>query len=124
MASCFGTLKIELVQQACYPTRDAARHDLFAIIERYHNRQRLHSSLGYITPPNRQSAKPLNSVSTESGEGHPPGAAFSRFQEAAHTAPLIAKPRPRRSKSPRCAVEIVISATRETPVVAVSRKAD
>jgi putative transposase len=50
MESCFGTLKTELVQQACYPTRDAARHDLFAYIEGYYNRQRLHSSLGYITP--------------------------------------------------------------------------
>ena len=50
MESCFGTLKTELVHQACYPTRDAARHDLFAYIERYYNRQRLHSALGYITP--------------------------------------------------------------------------
>src|SRR6202011_4004370 len=27
MESCFGTLKTELVHLACYPTRDAARHD-------------------------------------------------------------------------------------------------
>jgi putative transposase len=33
-----------------YETRDAARHDLFAYIEGYYNRQRLHSALGYITP--------------------------------------------------------------------------
>jgi putative transposase len=50
MESCFGTLKTELVHQACYPTREAARHDLFAYIEGYYNRQRLHSALGYITP--------------------------------------------------------------------------
>jgi putative transposase len=50
MESCFGTLKTELVHQACYLTRDAARHDLFAYIEGYYNRQRLHSALGYITP--------------------------------------------------------------------------
>jgi putative transposase len=50
MESCFGTIKTELVHQACYPTRDAARHDLFAYIEGYYNRQRLHSALGYITP--------------------------------------------------------------------------
>jgi transposase InsO family protein len=50
MESCFGTLKTELVHQACYKTRDAARHDLFAYIEGYYNRQRLHSALGYITP--------------------------------------------------------------------------
>ena len=50
MESCFGTLKTELVHQACYKTQDAARHDLFAYIEGYYNRQRLHSALGYITP--------------------------------------------------------------------------
>jgi putative transposase len=50
MESCFGSLKTELVHQTCYPTRDAARHDLFAYIEGYYNRQRLHSALGYITP--------------------------------------------------------------------------
>jgi hypothetical protein len=54
---------------ACYPTRDAAPHDLFAYIEGYYNRQRLHSALGYITrePAER---KPLNPTSTKSGEGH------------------------------------------------------
>ena len=31
-------------------TRDAAKRDLFAYIEGYYNRQRLHSALGYITP--------------------------------------------------------------------------
>jgi putative transposase len=50
MESCFGTIKTELVHQACYPTRNTARHDLFAYIEGYYNRQRLHSALGYITP--------------------------------------------------------------------------
>src|ERR1700726_4185503 len=69
MESCFGTLKTELVHLACYPTRDAARHDLFAYIEGYYNRQRLHPLSG-ISPPNRQSAKPLNPMSTKSGEGH------------------------------------------------------
>jgi hypothetical protein len=47
---CFGTLKTALVHQACYKTRAAARHDLFASIEGYYNRQRLHSDLLYITP--------------------------------------------------------------------------
>ena len=50
MESYFGTMKTELVHQVRYPTRDAARHDLFACIEGYYNRQRLHSALGYITP--------------------------------------------------------------------------
>jgi len=50
MDSCLGTIKTELVHQARYPSRDAARHDLFAYIEGYYNRQRLHSAVGYITP--------------------------------------------------------------------------
>jgi transposase InsO family protein len=50
MESCFGTIKTELVHQACYPTRKAARHDLLVYIEGYYNRQRLHSALGYINP--------------------------------------------------------------------------
>jgi putative transposase len=50
MESCFGTVKTERVHQACSKTRDIARHDLFASIEGYDNRQRLHSALLYITP--------------------------------------------------------------------------
>jgi putative transposase len=50
MESCIGTIKTELVPQARYLSRAAARQDLFAYIEGYYNRQRLHSALGYITP--------------------------------------------------------------------------
>ena len=50
MESFFGTLKTELVHQCEYPDRDAARRDLFAYIEGYYNRQRIHSAIGYITP--------------------------------------------------------------------------
>src|SRR3981189_1768643 len=50
MESYFGTMKTELVYQVRYPTRDAAQRALFAYIEGYYNRQRLHSALGYITP--------------------------------------------------------------------------
>ena len=50
MESCFGTQKTELVHQACYKTRDAVRHNLFAYIEGYYNRTRLHSAIGYIMP--------------------------------------------------------------------------
>ena len=50
MESCFGTLKTELVHQTDYPTREAAKQDLFAYIEGYYNRQRIHSAIGYITP--------------------------------------------------------------------------
>lgn len=47
MESFFGTLKTELVHHREYP---AARRDLFAYIEGYYNRQRIHSAIGYITP--------------------------------------------------------------------------
>ena len=48
--SFFHTLKVELVHQRWWATRDEARRDLFAYIEGYYNRQRLHSALGYRTP--------------------------------------------------------------------------
>lgn len=50
MESFFGSLKSELVHCQRYPTRQAARADLFAYMEGYYNRQRLHSALGYLTP--------------------------------------------------------------------------
>jgi putative transposase len=50
MESFFGTLKTELVHQRNYPDREAARRDLFAYIEGYYNRRRIHSAIGYITP--------------------------------------------------------------------------
>lgn len=50
MESFFGSLKSELAYGLRYPTREAAKRDLFAYIEGYYNRQRLHSALGYITP--------------------------------------------------------------------------
>ena len=50
MESFFHTLKVELVHQRRWATRDEARRDLFACIEDYYNRRRIHSALGYITP--------------------------------------------------------------------------
>ncbi|TWA81589.1 integrase-like protein [Azospirillum brasilense] len=50
MESFFGTAKSELVHQQRYPTREAAKRDLFAYMEGYYNRQRIHSALGCITP--------------------------------------------------------------------------
>ena len=49
MESFFGTLKTELGHHREYPDRDSARRDLFAYIEGYYNRRRIHSA-GYITP--------------------------------------------------------------------------
>ena len=48
--SFFSTLKRELVHHRKYRTREGARRDIFEYIEVLYNRQRLHSSLGYMSP--------------------------------------------------------------------------
>ena len=48
--SLFATLKKELVQNHVFPTRDAARSDVFEYIEASYNGRRAHSLLGYETP--------------------------------------------------------------------------
>ena len=48
--SFFATLKKELVRNRAFDTRDDARAEVFEYIEVFYNRQRLHSSLGYLTP--------------------------------------------------------------------------
>ena len=48
--SLFGTLKCELVHHWSRPPRDQARREVFDFIEVFYNRQRLHSSLGYLSP--------------------------------------------------------------------------
>lgn len=50
MESFFATLKRECVGQTLYSTRGEARTALFAYIESFYNRVRLHSSLGYQSP--------------------------------------------------------------------------
>ena len=48
--SFFGTLKQELVNRCHFATRDVARQEVFEYIEVWYNRQRRHSSLGYVSP--------------------------------------------------------------------------
>lgn len=48
--SFFGSLKMELVHHTIYNTRDQARTDIFFYIEAFYNRQRRHSTLGYVSP--------------------------------------------------------------------------
>jgi putative transposase len=50
MESFFHTLKVELVHQRRWTTRDEARRDLFSYVEGYYNRHRMHSALGYLSP--------------------------------------------------------------------------
>jgi transposase InsO family protein len=48
--SFWSTLKEELVYRHAWPTRARARQAIFEFIEVFYNRQRLHSSLGYLSP--------------------------------------------------------------------------
>lgn len=48
--SFFGTLKTELVYHEHYATRQDAARSIFEYLEVFYNRQRRHSSLGYISP--------------------------------------------------------------------------
>ena len=46
----FATLKAELIDARSWPTHRAARQAIFAWLEVFHNRQRLHSALGFLSP--------------------------------------------------------------------------
>ena len=50
MESFFGTVKEECVEHQAYQTRAEARNAVFEYIEVFYNRQRIHSSLGYVSP--------------------------------------------------------------------------
>jgi putative transposase len=50
MESFNGTLKTECVERESYQTRSQARRSIFEYLEAFYNRQRLHSSLGYVSP--------------------------------------------------------------------------
>jgi putative transposase len=50
MESFFHTLKTELVSFENFQTRDEAKIKIFDYIEIFYNRQRSHSSIGYLTP--------------------------------------------------------------------------
>jgi transposase InsO family protein len=48
--SFFATLKKELTRQCSWPTRRELQSAVFAWIEGWYNRRRLHSTLGYLSP--------------------------------------------------------------------------
>lgn len=58
--SFFATLKTELVADADWPTRAAAQQAIFDYLEVWYNRQRLHSTLRYMTPIEYEAALVLN----------------------------------------------------------------
>jgi len=53
--STFGTIKAELLDEENVPEDiHAVQHALFRYIESFYNRRRLHSSIGYITPNEKE----------------------------------------------------------------------
>ncbi len=53
--SFFRTLKVELIYRKKFETREEAKKAIFEFIEVWYNRQRLHSSLDYMTPEEYES---------------------------------------------------------------------
>jgi putative transposase len=56
MESFFATLKNELVHHQSYLTKAQAKSDIFAYIEGFYNRVRLHSTLDYLSPEQFENA--------------------------------------------------------------------
>ncbi len=50
MESFWGTLKTECIYRYHFETRAEARMTIFADLEGFYNRQRRHSTLGYVSP--------------------------------------------------------------------------
>lgn len=56
MESFFATLKKERLYQEDYATREQLRASVFDYIERFYNRKRRHSALGYVSPAQYEEA--------------------------------------------------------------------
>jgi transposase InsO family protein len=55
-------LKTELIYRNKFKTRSEAKAAIFEFIEVWYNRQRLHSSLGYLTPEDYEAKKYLTAA--------------------------------------------------------------
>ncbi|MCX5317750.1 integrase core domain-containing protein [Streptomyces sp. NBC_00154] len=70
--SFFATIKRELLSTAARPSRAAARTAIFDFIEGWYNLHRLHSSLGYRSPADYETALAAASVSVKAEQAHTP----------------------------------------------------
>ncbi len=50
MESFFSSLKTERIVRKVYRTRNEAKADVFDYIERFYNKIRRHSTIGYVSP--------------------------------------------------------------------------
>ena len=62
MESFFATLKMELVHERRWATRQQACAELFEFIEVWYNRERLHSSLGYVSPADYEAQRTVKTL--------------------------------------------------------------
>ena len=69
--SFFHTLKVELIHGKTYNTRREAKMAIFEYIEKFYNRQRRHSYLGYLSPEDFEKKMWLNLLSTDNGKIKP-----------------------------------------------------
>lgn len=60
--STFSTIKTELIGDIVPAGINEVRHMLFPYIEHFYNRKRLHSSIGYITPTEKESLAIAQSI--------------------------------------------------------------
>lgn len=60
--SFFGSLKTELIHNKKYATITEARRDIFDYVEVFYNRERLHSTLGYMSPEEFEESYKLKRV--------------------------------------------------------------
>jgi putative transposase len=56
MEACWARMQVELLDRRRWRTRVELANAIFEYLEIFHNRQRCHSSLGMLTPPEFEQA--------------------------------------------------------------------
>lgn len=106
--SFFHTLKTELCHHEHYRTRDEARASVFEYIEAFYNRQRLHSTLGYLSPAAFEQRNLSTGCESPPPAPPPPGGSAPgtpRFASASRGLASRGSPRPAPTASATMPVE-------------------